>query len=84
MSQGEIGKVVFDWGDEEMEAMLSHEGIWSSPNPTLTDCLNLHFNLRDYSVADGMPGYPQLHAAAKWLGGSVVDLSAGEIEDLVY
>ena len=84
MSQDAIGKVVYPWGDGEAEAVLSHKGVWSAPDPVMTDCLNLHFSLRGYSPADGMPGYPQLHAAAQWLGGKVVNLSDGEIEDLVY
>lgn len=84
MSQGAIGKVVFSWGDEEAEAVLSHDGVWTTPDPVMTDCLNLHFNLRGYSPADGTPGYPQLHAAAKWLKGRVVDLSEGPTEDLIY
>lgn len=80
-----IGKVLFESGGKQLEAILDDDGRWSCEDEAIEQVLNMVHSCKGYSVADGRFGWAQLTAAAEMLEGKTEGIEADpETEDLVY
>ena len=70
-----IGRLRFPYRQRTAEAVLQEDGRWQCPEvPSLVRVLDtLYSPRRDGSSSDGQRARRHLHAAARWLKGTVED-----------
>jgi hypothetical protein len=67
-----IGKVHFQVGERNLEAVLDHDGCWHCRNQRLEEYLNTVSTIRSGCSAEEGFGYQSLHHAADLLMGEPV------------